>query len=540
MTPIIDGVNSLLDISIVLYMGVGLVLGFMVGAFPGITATMAVALAAGFTMTLEPVQGLAVLLTIYVTANFGDRVPSILINTPGTPASIATTLDGYPMAKQGRAGLALTISAIASAIGILASLVLFAIAAVPIANFARDYFRSPELFALVVFGIAIMIGISSKSMLKGILAGLFGLMLGTVGTYSATADQRFTFGLLELVEGVNFIAVIIGLFGIAELFDQLLTHRKNHTRPISSLGRWWPNRRELKQSGRATAVGGAVGLGVGLIPAAGGDIAGLIGWERARKVSKTPDAFGKGSIEGVAASDTASSATLGGSLTTTMALGIPGDSVMAVMIGSMIIWGITPGPNLFSDRPDLVVSIVGIMLVATLLALGLSLVRMKGMVKLLDVPQPYLWSGILIFCIIGTYATSNSLSTVITMLVFGVLGVLLKRMQVPAGPIVLGLLLGPLAEENLARTLAILPTRPFFEVVSPIAIALLLLAVLSIVMPAIRSARKPRAERASLAESVLDTASLEQIAHAHDELAADPDLLTSTVRTEKKNPKEKK
>ncbi|MBN7794164.1 tripartite tricarboxylate transporter permease [Microbacterium esteraromaticum] len=540
MTPIIDGVNSLLDISIVLYMGVGLVLGFMVGAFPGITATMAVALAAGFTMTLEPVQGLAVLLTIYVTANFGDRVPSILINTPGTPASIATTLDGYPMAKQGRAGLALTISAIASAIGILASLVLFAIAAVPIANFARDYFRSPELFALVVFGIAIMIGISSKSMLKGILAGLFGLMLGTVGTYSATADQRFTFGLLELVEGVNFIAVIIGLFGIAELFDQLLTHRKNHTRPISSLGRWWPNRRELKQSGRATAVGGAVGLGVGLIPAAGGDIAGLIGWERARKASKTPGAFGKGSIEGVAASDTASSATLGGSLTTTMALGIPGDSVMAVMIGSMIIWGITPGPNLFSDRPDLVVSIVGIMLVATLLALGLSLVRMKGMVKLLDVPQPYLWSGILIFCIIGTYATSNSLSTVITMLVFGVLGVLLKRMQVPAGPIVLGLLLGPLAEENLARTLAILPTRPFFEVVSPIAIALLLLAVLSIVMPAIRSARKPRAERASLAESVLDTESLEQIAHAHDELAADPDLLTSTVRTEKKNPKEKK
>ncbi|WP_250620980.1 tripartite tricarboxylate transporter permease [Bacillus subtilis] len=146
-------------------------------------------------------------------------------------------------------------------------------------------------------------------------------MLGSVGTYAATADQRFTFGVLELVEGVNFIAVIIGLFGIAELFDQLLTHRKSHVRPISSLGRWWPNRAELKQSGRATAVGGAVGLGVGLIPAAGGDIAGLIGWERARKASKHPEMFGKGSIEGVAASDTASSATLGGSLTTTMALG---------------------------------------------------------------------------------------------------------------------------------------------------------------------------------------------------------------------------
>ncbi|SJN45445.1 Tricarboxylate transport membrane protein TctA [Microbacterium esteraromaticum] len=530
MTPLIEGLNSLLDISILLYMGVGLMLGFMVGAFPGITATMAVALAAGFTMTLEPVQGLAVLLTIYVAANFGDRVPSILINTPGTPASIATTLDGYPMAKQGKAGLALTMSAIVSAVGILASLVLFSIAAVPIAHFARDYFKSPELFALVVFGIAIMIGISSKSMLKGILAGLFGLMLGTVGTYAATADQRFTFGVLELVEGVNFIAVIIGLFGIAELFDQLLTYRASKVRPISALGRWWPNRAELKQSGRATAVGGVVGLGVGLIPAAGGDIAGLIGWEQARKASKHPEMFGKGSIEGVAASDTASSATLGGSLTTTMALGIPGDSVMAVMIGSMIIWGITPGPNLFTNRPDLVVSIAAIMFIATILSLALSLVRMKGMVKLLDVPQPYLWSGILIFCIIGTYATSNSLSTVVTMLVFGVIGVLMKRMQVPAGPVVLGLLLGPLAEENLARTMSILPTKPFFEVVSPIAIALLLLAVLSVVMPAIRAARKPRAARASFEESVLHTESIAQIAHAREDLAAQPDLLTSTVR----------
>src|SRR5690554_4706535 len=218
MTALVDGVLAVFEPSVMLCLSVGVVVGMMVGMFPGITATMAVALASGFTMTLGPVQGLAVLLTIYVAANFGDRVPSILINTPGTPASIATTLDGYPMAKQGRAGLALTVSAIVSAVGIIASLVLFAVAAVPIASFARDYFRSPELFALVIFGIAIMIGISSKSMIKGILAGLFGLMLGTVGTYAATADQRFTFGALELVEGVNFIAVIIGLFGIAELF----------------------------------------------------------------------------------------------------------------------------------------------------------------------------------------------------------------------------------------------------------------------------------------------------------------------------------
>jgi len=534
VNALFDGVGALLDVSVLLHMVIGLALGFLVGAFPGITATMAVALAAGFTMTLEPVQGLAVLLSIYVAANFGDRVPSILVNTPGTPASVATTLDGYPMAKQGRAGIALTVSAIVSAVGILASVILFAALAVPVASLARDWFRSPETFALVLFGIAIMIGITSKSMLKGVLAGIIGLMLGTVGLYPATADQRFTFGILELVEGLDFIAVIIGLFGVAELLDQLLTHRDAAVRPISSLGRWLPNRSELKQVVRPVAVSGAVGLGVGLIPAAGGDIAGLIGWERARAVSKHPERFGRGSIEGIAASDTASSATLGGSLTTTMALGIPGDSVMAVMIGSMIIWGITPGPTLFAERPDLVVSISAIMIVATLLTLLFSLVRMRGMVKLLDIPRPYLWSGILVFCMVGTYATSNSISTVIQMLVFGVIGLAFKRLEIPAGPVVLGLLLGPIAEENLARTLALLPTQPFFATVGPIALILLALALASMIVPVVRNARRPRDKRASFAESVLSDEVVADVERAHEELASDPELLTATIRNPRK------
>lgn len=516
MSAVAEGLGALMDLTVLGYLGIGLLLGFLVGAFPGITATMAVALAAGFTMTLEPIQGLAVLLTIYVAANFGDRVPAILVNTPGTPASISTTFDGYPMAKQGKAGLALTISAIVTAIGVLASMVLFIVAAVPVATIARDYFRSPETFALVVFGIAVMIGISSGSAIKGMLAGVFGLMLGTIGTYTATNDQRYTFDSLQLVEGLNFIAVIIGLFGVAELLDQLLTHHESKTRPISSLGRWWPNRAELRETRRATAVGGGVGLGVGLVPAAGGDIAGLLGWDRARRASKTPERFGKGSPEGVAAADSASSATLGGSLTTTMALGIPGDSVMAVMIGSMMIWGIAPGPSLFSGRPDLVASIAGIMIIATLLALALSLVRMRGMVRLLDIPRPYLWSGILIFCLVGTYAATNNLFTVMTMLVFGVIGLVFKRMSIPAGPVVLGLLLGPLAEENLSRTLALLPSRPFFDVVSPIAIILVLLAVLSILLPAIRRMRSGKA--GALQDSVLDEAVVERVTAAHADI----------------------
>jgi putative tricarboxylic transport membrane protein len=490
VNPLIEGLESLLDPVVGLGLLLGLVLGMLVGAFPGITATMAVALASGFTLTLEPVQGLAVLLTIYVAANFGDRVPSILVNTPGTPASIATTLDGYPMAKQGRAGLALVISAIASAIGILASMVLFIAAAVPIARLALEFGPS-EMFALVVFGLTVMISISSKSILKGVLAGALGLALATIGRDPITGDQRFTFGFDALSGGLDFIAIIIGLFGIAELFDQLLTHHTSKVRPISSLGRWWPTKAEYKQSGRALGVGTATGLVVGVIPAAGGDIAGLIGWDRAKRVSKHPENFGKGSIEGVTASDSASSATLGGSLTTTMALGIPGDSVMAVMIGSMIIWGIQPGPSLFTNRPELVVSIAAIMIIATIASLLVSLVRMKGMVKLLDVPVHYLWATILMFCIVGTYATTNNIITVIVMLVAGVVGLVLKRTGFPAGPVVLGLLLGPLAESNLRRALLI--DGPVGLVSSPISAVLLALAALAIALPLIgrfRSARR--------------------------------------------------
>jgi len=454
VSPLIDGILAVFEPITLLCMAIGVVVGMLVGMFPGITATMAVALASGFTMTLEPVQGLAVLLTIYVAANFGDRIPSILINTPGTPASIATTFDGYPMAKNGQAGLALIVSALVSAIGIVASMGLFAFASVPLAQLALQFGPS-EMFAVVVLAMTIMISISSKSIVKGLIAGAIGLFIATIGRDPITGDARFTFGIRDLNSGLDFIAVIIGLFGIAELLDQLLTHRPSHVKPISALGRWWPTRDEYKRIAKPTVVGGIVGLIVGIIPGAGGDIAGLLGWDRAKAASKTKATFGKGNVEGIAASDTASSATLGGSLTTTMALGIPGDSVMAVMIGSMIVWGIQPGPSLFINQPSLVATITTIMLLATFITLAINLVRMPMMVKLLDLPVHYIWTTVLVFCLVGTYATTNNMFTVWVMLIFGVIGVVLKRSGIPASPIVLGLILGPLAESNLRRSLLI-------------------------------------------------------------------------------------
>lgn len=502
MSTIIDGLTPLLDLTTIVCLLAGLVVGTLVGAFPGVTGSMAVALAAGFTLTLEPVQGLAVLLTIYVGANFGDRIPSILVNTPGTPASISTTFDGYPLAKQGKAGLALVSSAMVTAAGILLSMVLFLAAARPVAQLALR-FGPAEMFALVVFGLTVMITISSTSVLKGVLAGILGLTIAVVGRDPITGDARFTFGINDLSSGLPFIAVIIGLFGIAELFDQVLTHRKQRIRPISSLGRWWPTREEYREMAKPFAIGSAVGGVVGVVPAAGGDIAGLIGWDRAKKASKHPERFGKGSLEGLTAADTSSSATLGGSLTTTMALGIPGDAVMAVMIGSMIIWGLQPGPSLFTNSPDLVITMAAIMIIATLVSLGISLVRMRAMVKILDLPHHYLWAGILIFCIIGTYTTTNNLYTVWVMLGSGVAGLIMKRTGFPPGPVVLGLLLGPLAESNLRRALIIDGAGIF--VTRPIAAGLLLLAALSLMLPLLGRARAARREKKA-ADEVTSTA----------------------------------
>lgn len=498
-SPVVDGIMSVLRVDTLLYIVLGILVGMLVGAFPGVTATMAVALASGFTLTLEPIQGLAVLLTIYVAAQFGDRVPAILINTPGTPASISTTFDGYPLALKGQAGLALTTSAFGSAFGMLFGIAVLAVAAVPLAEFARQ-FGPPEMFALVVFGLTMMVGVSSGRIIKGLAAGAFGLLLATVGRDPITGDARFTLNVLELNGGIPFIPVIIGFFGVAEVLNQILIRRKHeqHVKPVTQLGQWMPGRKLMRRLFKPMGIGAVTGSVVGLVPAVGGDIAGIIAWDNARKVSKHPEEFGKGSLEGLTAGDTSSTATLGGSVTTTMALGVPGDSVMAVMIGSMMIWGIQPGPSLFSSRPDLVSSLVTIMLIATVLTLGLSLLRMRGMVKLLELPNHYLWVIILIFCMVGTYSINNSVFDVFMMMIFGAVGLFMLRFGFPAGPAVLGLILGPLAEANLRRALITDGWASVFT--SPIALVLLAISVAALAVPPVRARLKQRRAARTAAE----------------------------------------
>lgn len=490
MNAVAEGLGQLADPFVMLCILIGALAGMLVGAFPGVTATMSVALASSFTLTMDPIPGLAVLLTIYVAANFGDRVPAILVNTPGTPASIATTFDGYPLAKQGKAGIALTSSAFASAAGTVVGLLVLVFAAIPLATLALQ-FGPAEMFALVAFGLTMMIGVSGGNIGKGLIAGTVGLAFAAIGRDPITGTDRFTFGVLELSDGIPFIAAIIGLFGIADVFDQVLTHNKAQHKPISQFGRWWPNKAESKEIVKPITVGTGVGMVVGAIPAAGGDIAGIMSWATAKRASKHPEKFGRGSLEGLTASDSASNATLGPSVTTTLALGIPGDSVMAVLIGSLVVWGIQPGPSFFATRPDLVYTIAGIMFLATILTLGLSLLRMKGVTKLLELPPAYLWTVIIVFCMVGTFAVNNSVVDVLIMLVFGFVGLFMRRNGFPAGPLVLGLILGKLAESNLRRSLEIGGIDNILG--SPMAMTILLVSVSAITLPPIiRTIRKSR------------------------------------------------
>ncbi|MEU4482981.1 tripartite tricarboxylate transporter permease [Micromonospora sp. NPDC023966] len=489
MNALLEGFGALFTLQIGLCVLAGAAIGMLVGAFPGISATMAVALASAFTLTMDPLPGLAVLLTILVAAQFGDRIPAILINTPGTPASIATTFDGYALARQGKAGIALTASAYASAIGGLVGIAVLMVAAVPLSNLALE-FGSPEMFALVVFGLTMMIEVSGGKIVKGLIAGLFGLALGAIGRDPLDGSDRFTFGIDQLVDGIPFIAVIIGLFGITEVFSQMVERAQTHGKAVRSFGRWWPNKAENKSMIKPVAVGSVVGTIVGILPAAGGDIGGIVAWDQARRVSKEPERFGKGSLEGLTAADSSSNAGVGGSVLTTLALGVPGDSVMAVMLGSMIIWGIQPGPSLFSQHPDLVYSISGILIFATLLTLGLSLLRMRGVAKLIELPTRFLWVVVVTFCIVGTYAVNNSVFDVGLMLLFGVIGLLFRRFGIPAGPIVLGLILGPLAERNFRRSMELGGLETIYT--SPIAVFLIVAAILALAVPRIRSLMKAR------------------------------------------------
>ncbi len=485
---ILAGLAAVLDWQVLSFLAVGVSLGAVFGSLPGLTATMGVAVLTPLTFWVSAEQGLAMLLGIYCGAIPAGGIPAILINVPGTPASIATSWDGYSLTKKGQAGLALGINALASAAGQLTSILFLAFLAFPIASFALR-FGPAEYFGLALLGISLMAGVSGRYVLKGMLAGMLGLAVALVGLDPMTAYPRYTFGMSEFLDGISFVPVMIGLFGLGEVLVQVSDRHAGKRVASAVIGRILPKVREVRTMLGATFSGATIGTLVGAIPAAGGDIGSVIAWDQARRASPDKEKFGKGSLRGLAASCSSCNAAIGGAMTTMLTLGIPGDAVSAILIGALLIHGIQPGPLLFANQQSFVFSIVFLLVFASLLIMLIGMLGAKPLARILTIPRPWLWTGIVLFGTVGSYALNNAVVDVWAMYAAGVAGFLFRKANIPLGPLVLGLILGPMMESNLRRAL-ILSRGDWLALLSrPILLAFLAAAVLSLLWPLIRARR---------------------------------------------------
>ena len=470
------------------YCILGVVAGMVIGTLPGLSATMGIAILTPLTFWLEPAQGMAVLLGIYNSAIWAGGISAILINTPGTPASIAQTFDGYYMVTQGKVKKALNMNTIYSVIGGLIGTVVLIVFSFPVAEFALK-FGPPEMFAMALFGLSMMIGVSGGSVFKGLLAGALGLLVSTIGMDPMTGALRFTFGNINMLSGIEFVVVMVGMFGVGEVLYQISKSspadkeaRKN-AQIVSNTAEAFPTAKETKASVIPTLVCGAISAVIGAVPGTGGDIAAII-------FSKHPEEFGKGAVNGLAVTSCANNAVIGGAMTTMMTLGIPGDGVTAVLIGSLMMYGMQPGPMMFVEKPEFVYNVMGLMVVGYIMILILGLLSTKFASLILKVPQEVIWVIVVGFCILGSYAVNNSMFDVYVMFAAGFVGFLCKRCEVPLGPFVLALLLGNLCESNFRRALSMSLGDYSIFLTRPITVVLLILTVLSLVLPAIGQLRK--------------------------------------------------
>ena len=445
---------------------------------------MGLAVLTPFTFWVAPDQAMAMLLGLLVSAIFSGGVPAILLNTPGTPASIAMTWDGHPLARQGRAGLALGLNAIGAFLGIFLSLVVLLLAALPLSRLALR-FGPAEYFAVAVFGLSTIVGVSGGSMLKGLATGVIGLLLAVIGLDAITGYPRFTFGQPELLDGVSFIPVMVGLFGIAEVFTQMASPPRQQLDGDTQTSGMLPTREEARTLWAHGLRGSLMGIWIGIMPAAGADVGAILAWDQSRRFSKTPEKFGKGSLEGLIAATTGANAGIGGSLVTTLALGIPGDSAAAVLIGALLMHGLQPGPLLFRNRPDLVATIVALVFMASLVTLVWGLIGARILGKILKIRDQYLWATVLAVALGGSYALNQSTGDVWTAVTAGIFGFLLRQQGFPMGPLVLALILGPMAESNLRRALALSEGSLATFVTRPISLLFLVLAALTLLWPLI-------------------------------------------------------
>lgn len=435
----------------ILALAVGVAVGVICGAIPGMSATMAVALTLPFTFSLEPVVGILLLLGVYKGGVFGGSIPAILIKTPGTPASSATILDGYPMADKGQAGKALGMALYASCTADIISNLSLIMFAGWLASFAMS-FGPPEYFTLMVFSLMIIAGISGENLMKGLFSAALGLLLATVGLDLVYGTDRFTMGSVDLMSGLNFIVVLIGLFALPEIIAFALNPSDGNGK-VRQLGSNMVSLQEYKRCFRSICRGSVIGVVLGAIPGIGAAPAAFLSYSEAKRKSCNKHNFGKGEIEGVAAAEAGNNGVCGSTLIPLLALGIPGDVITAIIIGAFMIHGIQPGPMLFETNGSLVYALfMGLLLSSFFLFfIGGFSIRIFRLVA--DVPKSILMPAVLVLCVYGAYAVNNSMFDIMVMFSLGLLGYVFLRLDVPSAPFLIAFILSPLLEDNFRQSM---------------------------------------------------------------------------------------
>jgi putative tricarboxylic transport membrane protein len=474
----------------------GVLWGILGGALPGISPSIAMALLLPFTIGLEPTPALVLLASVYVGAEYGGSIPAILIRTPGTNSASATVTDGYAMAQQGRAGEALGISLMSGLWGGLFGLAVLVLATEPLAQLALA-FTPAAYFSLGILGLSVIAGLSGGSLLKGSLAALLGLMIAFIGTDPVSGIPRFTFGSADLLSGIKPILIMVGLFAVTEMLTQITEppwDRANQSQARLVLPDWAMSKRLFKPQ----AIGAVIGTVEGVTPGAGGTIAAFMAYSEARRWSKHPEQFGHGSPEGVAAPEAANNVVTATALVPLLSLGIPGSNSAAVLLGGFLIHGLQPGPMLFTKAPDVVYGLFGGLLMANIAMLLIGLVILTPCIWLVNRPKPFLIAFILALVMTGVYAIHQSIFDVFLVIGIGVVGYILRWLQVPVLPLVLGVVLGYMVESNFRRSLLISGGDPMIFLSDTASLILLVIASLLTAYSLYKEFSGPRETHAKL------------------------------------------
>lgn len=493
---ILTGFQVVFSLEGLLFVFLGALTGTLIGMIPGLGPITAIAVMIPITYGMNPAMALLLMAGVYYGAAYGGAASSILLNAPGESMSVPTTFDGYPLAKQGKAGKALAIAAIASFVGGTISVILLTLLTPVLAQLAIS-FGPTEYFALMLMGLVMVSSLADGSTIKALISATLGFMIATIGIDAQTGTQRFTMGNVNLLEGIDFLVIALGLFALAEV-SNLIFERKQSTDFTSKLGSLRLNKEEVKEMAGPMGRQSILGFLIGVLPGAGGTIASFLAYISEKRLSKKPHEFGKGSVAGLAAPEAANNGASTGSFVPLLSLGIPGSGTTAVMLGALVVLGVQPGPLLMNEHPDVFWGVIASMYIGNVILLILNLPLIPYLSKILKIPRPMLISLIIVFCIIGVYGVGFRTFDLFLLVLFGVIGFFMAYLNFPAAPMLLAFILGGMMEQSLRQALTISngSLLIFFE--KPITVALLTVALISFVVPIFRNWRRKKEDKQTL------------------------------------------